>query len=416
LCYKTTKMKLIGPFRQIITLANLPLKGAIHENQVEVLEDGGIIIDDETIVEIGNFETLSQQHPTIEIEHIETEQILLPGFVDSHTHVCFGGNRAKDFAMRLDGKTYLEIAESGGGIWSTVTETRKKTVDELKDITLKHIAQLAKQGITTAEVKSGYALSVEGEIKMLEAINMANQESEIDLIPTFLGAHMKPKDFEGSNKEYLELLVKEVFPKLKSDDLANRIDIFVEQSAFSVEEGDYFLNEAKNQGFDITIHADQFTAGGSYLATKFDALSADHLEFSGEEEVKKLANSDVVATVLPGASIGLGMQYAPARKLLDAGCCVSIASDWNPGSAPMGNLLTQASVLATFEKLSMAEVLAAITFRAAKALNLADRGTIEKGKKADFISFSTFDYRNIIYYQGQLQPTNVWKNGALINQ
>ena len=409
-------MKLIGPFRQIITLANLPLKGAIHENQVEVLEDGGIIIDDETIVEIGNFETLSQQHPTIEIEQIKTEQILLPGFVDSHTHVCFGGNRAKDFAMRLDGKTYLEIAESGGGIWSTVTETRKKTVDELKDITIKHIAQLAKQGITTAEVKSGYALSVEGEIKMLEAINMANQESEINLIPTFLGAHMKPKDFEGSNKEYLELLVKEVFPKLKADNLANRVDIFVEQSAFSVEEGDYFLNEAKNQGFEITIHADQFTAGGSYLATKYNALSADHLEFSGEEEVKNLANSNVVATVLPGASIGLGMQYAPARKLLDAGCCVSIASDWNPGSAPMGNLLTQASVLATFEKLSMAEVLAAITFRAAKALNLADRGTIEKGKKADFISFSTFDYRNIIYYQGQLQPTHVWKNGALINQ
>lgn len=416
MCYKTTKMKLIGPFRQIITLANLPLKGAIHENQVEVLEDGGIIIVDETIVEIGNFETLSLQYPTIEIQQIETEQILLPGFVDSHTHVCFGGNRAKDFAMRLDGKTYLEIAKSGGGIWSTVTETRKKTVDELKDITLKHVAQLAKQGITTAEVKSGYALSVEGEIKMLEAINMANQESEIDLVPTFLGAHMKPKDFEGSNQEYLELLVKEVFPKLKADDLANRIDIFVEQSAFSVEEGDYFLNEAKNQGFEITIHADQFTAGGSYLATKYNALSADHLEFSGEEEVKNLANSNVVATVLPGASIGLGMQYAPARKLLDAGCCVSIASDWNPGSAPMGNLLTQASVLATFEKLSMAEVLAAITFRAAKALNLADRGTIEKGKKADFISFSTFDYRNIIYYQGQLQPTHVWKNGALINQ
>ncbi|MFV0155660.1 imidazolonepropionase [Empedobacter falsenii] len=409
-------MKLIGPFRQIITLANLPLKGEIHENQVDILENGGIITDNETIVEIGHFETISQQHPNIEIERIETEQVLLPGFVDSHTHVCFGGNRAKDFAMRLDGKTYLEIAESGGGIWSTVTETRKKTVDELKDITLKHIAQLAKQGITTAEVKSGYALSVEGEIKMLEAINMANQESEIDLIPTFLGAHMKPKDFEGSNKEYLELLVKEVFPKLKSEELANRIDIFVEQSAFSVEEGDYFLNEAKKQGFDITIHADQFTAGGSYLATKHHALSADHLEFSGKEEVKNLANSDVVATVLPGASIGLGMQYAPARKLLDAGCCVSIASDWNPGSAPMGNLLTQASVLATFEKLSMAEVLAAITFRAAKALNLTDRGTIEKDKKADFISFSTFDYRNIIYYQGQLQPTNVWKNGSLINQ
>ena len=409
-------MKLIGPFKQIITLANLPLKGKLNDNQLEIIENGGIIIDEETILEVGDFEFLSENNSTIEIEQIESEQILLPGFVDSHTHICFGGNRAKDFAMRLDGKTYLEIAESGGGIWSTVTQTRNKTVDELKDITLKNSVQLTKQGITTAEVKSGYALSVEGEIKMLEAINMANQETEIDLIPTFLGAHMKPKDFEGSNKEYLEILIKEVFPKLKSDQLANRIDIFVEQSAFSVEEGDYYLNEAQKQGFEITIHADQFTPGGSSLATKYNALSADHLEFSGEEEVKNLANSDVVATVLPGASIGLGMQYSPARKLLDAGCCVAIASDWNPGSAPMGNLLTQASILATFEKLSMAEVLAAITFRAAKALNLADRGTIEKGKKADFISFSTLDYRNIIYYQGQLQPTHVWKNGALINQ
>ena len=409
-------MKLIGPFKQIITLANLPLKGKLNDNQLQIIENGGIIIDEETILEVGNFELLSQNNSTIEIERIESEQILLPGFVDSHTHICFGGNRAKDFAMRLDGKTYLEIAESGGGIWSTVTQTRNKTVDELKDITLKNSVQLTKQGITTAEVKSGYALSVEGEIKMLEAINMANQETEIDLIPTFLGAHMKPKDFEGSNREYLEILIKEVFPKLKSDQLANRIDIFVEQSAFSVEEGDYYLNEAQKQGFEITIHADQFTPGGSSLATKYNALSADHLEFSGEEEIKNLANSDVVATVLPGASIGLGMQYSPARKLLDAGCCVAIASDWNPGSAPMGNLLTQASILATFEKLSMAEVLAAITFRAAKALNLADRGTIEKGKKADFISFSTLDYRNIIYYQGQLQPTHVWKNGALINQ
>ena len=189
----------------------------------------------------------------------------------------------------------------------------------------------------------------------------------------------------------------------------------MEQSAFSDEEGDYYINQAQKQGFEITIHADQITAGGSYLATKYNAISADHLEFSEEEEIKNRANSDVVATVLPGASIGLGMQYAPARKLLDAGCCVVIASDWNPGSAPMGNLLTQASILATFEKLSMAEVLAAITFRAAKALNLSDRGTIEKGKKADFISFSTFDYRNIIYQQGQLQPTSVWKNGKQIN-
>ena len=408
-------MKIIGPFKQILTLAHLPLKGALKDEQLEIIYDGGIVVDEDLILDVDSFNTLQTKYPSAEIQFIEGEQVLLPGYIDSHTHICFGGNRAKDFAMRLNGKTYLEIAESGGGIWSTVTQTRAKTADELKDITLKRAEILAKKGTTTAEVKSGYALSVEGEITMLEGINLANQECEIDLIPTFLGAHMKAKDFEGTNQEYLEKLVLEVFPVLKEQNLTNRIDIFVEQSAFSINEGDYYLNEAKKQGFDLTVHADQFTPGGSSLAIKYNALSADHLEFSGDEEIKKLAKSNVVATVLPGASIGLGMQYSPARKLLDAGCCVSIASDWNPGSAPMGDLITQASILATFEKLSTAEILAGITFRAAKALNLMDRGTLEKGKKADFISYQTNEYQNIIYYQGQLQPSHVWKNGNLID-
>jgi len=408
-------MKIIGPFKQILTLNNLPLKGALKDEQLEIIEDGAILVEQDKIVEVSTFENLKTTYPSIEIDFIKTDQILLPGFVDSHTHICFGGNRAKDFAMRLNGKTYLEIAESGGGIWSTVTQTRAKTADELKDITLERAEILAKKGTTTAEVKSGYALSVEGEIAMLEGINLANQECEIDLIPTFLGAHMKAKDFEGSNQAYLEILVNEVFPIIKEKKLTNRIDIFIEQSAFSVEESDYYLNQAKENGFEITVHADQFTTGGSELAIKYNALSADHLEYSTANEIKALAKSDVVATVLPGASIGLGMQYSPARKLLDAGCCVAIASDWNPGSAPMGDLLTQASILATFEKLSMAEILAAITFRAAKALNLSDRGTLEKGKKADFISFPTSSFQNIIYYQGQMQPKNVWKNGNLIH-
>lgn len=408
-------MKIIGPFAQILTLANLPLKGKLKDEQLEIITDGGILIENDIILTVDNFQELIQKFPTAEVEKIETEQVLLPGFIDSHTHICFGGNRAKDFAMRLDGKTYLEIAESGGGIWSTVQQTRAKTADDLKDITLKNVEKLIRKGTTTAEVKSGYALSIDGELKMLEGINLANQECEIDLIPTFLGAHMKAKDFNGTNKEYLEQLVSEVFPKIKADKLANRIDIFVEQSAFSVEEGDYYLNEAKKQGFQITIHADQFTSGGSELAIKYNALSADHLEFSGEKEVAYLAQSDVVATVLPGASIGLGMQYAPARQLLDAGCCVSIASDWNPGSAPMGDLLTQASILATFQKLSSAEVLAAITYRAAKALDLSDRGILTKDMKADFISFPTSNFQNIIYHQGQLEPENVWKNGNLIH-
>ncbi|ADX67098.1 MULTISPECIES: imidazolonepropionase [Weeksella] len=407
-------MKLIGPFTQILTMRNLPMKGTIKDEQLELIENGGIIVENGFIRQVGNYKQLREQNPAIELEEINTEQVVLPGFVDSHTHICYGGNRAKDFAMRLNGKTYLEIAESGGGIWSTVTQTRSKSPDELKDITLHHIDKLIAQGITTAEVKSGYALSVEGEKNMLQAIGMAKQETPIEVVTTFLGAHMKPKDFEGSNRDYLEHLVQEIFPVLRKEYQCNRVDIFVEQSAFSIEEGDYYMNEAKKQGFELTIHADQFTAGASQLAVKYQALSADHLEFSGKDEIMALSQSDVVATVLPGASIGLGMQYAPARKLLDANCCVSIASDWNPGSAPMGNLLTQASILATFEKLSMAEVLSAITFRAAKALNFSDRGIISEQKIGDFISFSTSDFRNIIYEQGQLQPTNVWKDGRLI--
>lgn len=403
-------MKLIGPFSQLITLAGIPLKGAVKDEQLEILENAGILTENGIILKTGLFSDLKNEFPQAEIEEIEGKNVLLPGFVDSHTHICFGGNRSKDFAMRLNGKTYLEIAESGGGIWSTVTNTRKEPEENLFQSTFEKAEKLLRKGITTIEIKSGYGLSVEDELKMLRAINRVKTESRADIVPTFLGAHMKPRDFEGSNTEYLKLLVSEVFPVLKNEKLSNRIDIFTEKSAFSVEESRIYLQKAKEQGFEITIHADQFTPGGSHLAVEFGALSADHLEFSGENEIKALSKSNVVATALPGASIGLGMQYTPARKLLDAGACLSIASDWNPGSAPMGDLLTQASVLATFEKLSTAEVLSGITFRAANALNYTDRGTLEAGKKADFVSFPTNDFRDIIYYQGQLKPNKVWKN------
>lgn len=407
-------MKLIGPFSQILTLNNLPLKGTLKDEQLELISNSGILINNEKIIKIDDFQTLKKEFPQAQIEEITEPSVLIPGLIDSHTHICFGGKRSKDFAMRLNGKTYLEIAKSGGGIWSTVTNTRKETLENLTISTLEKAQKLLHNGITTLEIKSGYGLSVEDEIKMLKAIDQVKSQIPATIVSTFLGAHMKPRDFEGSNLEYLEMLVNEAFPILKKDNLSNRIDIFTEQSAFTVEESRYYLQEAKNQGFEITIHADQFTPGGSALAVEFDALSADHLEFSSEEEIQLLAKSNTVATALPGASIGLGMQYTPARKLLDAGACLSIASDWNPGSAPMGDLLTQASILATFEKLSMAEVLAAITFRAAKALNFTNRGILAENYKADFVSFPTEDFRDIIYYQGQMKPNNVWKNGILI--
>lgn len=404
-------MKLTGPFSQIVTLAGIPLKGAVKDEQIEIIPNAGILTQNGKILRTGNYEELKKEFSNAELEETDGKNVLLPGFVDSHTHICFGGKRSRDFAMRLNGKTYLEIAESGGGIWSTVTNTRKEPQENLYTSTFENTQKLVKNGITTIEIKSGYGLSIEDELKMLRAINQVKNNSKAEIVPTFLGAHMKPRDFEGSNSEYLEILVNEIFPILKEENLSNRIDIFTEQSAFSVEESRIYLQKAKENGFEITIHADQFTPGGSHLAVEFGALSADHLEFSGENEIKALAESDVVAVALPGASIGLGMQYTPARKLLDAGVSLSIASDWNPGSAPMGDLLTQASILATFEKLSMAEVLSGITFRAAKALGFTDRGSLETGKLADFISFPTDDFRDIVYYQGQLKPNGIWKNG-----
>lgn len=408
-------MRLTGPFSQLLTLTGIPLKGKVKDEQLEIIKNAGIVTNDGIIKKVGNYNELLKEFPNIEIEEIIGDKVLLPGFVDSHTHICFGGKRAKDFAMRLNGKTYLEIAESGGGIWSSVSNTRNESFENLFQNTFKRAENLLKNGITTIEIKSGYGLSPEHEIKMLEAINEVKRKSRATIVPTFLGAHIKPHDFGGSNSEYLEILVNDVFPVIKAKNLTNRIDIFTERSAFSIEESRNYLQKAKDNGFDITVHADQFTPGASVMAVAFEAVSADHLEYSDENDIKALAESDTVATVLPGASIGLGMQFAPARKLLDSGACLAIASDWNPGSAPMGDLLTQASILATFEKLSMAEVLSGITFRAAKALKLTDRGALEKDRRADFISFPTSDFRDIIYNQGQLRPDCVWVGGKFID-
>lgn len=408
-------MKIIGPFKQILTMSNIPLKGAVKDEQLEILTDAGLAVKDGKIEDVNNWSIIQEKYPSAKIEEITEDLVLLPGFIDSHTHICFGGKRSKDFAMRLNGKTYLEIAESGGGIWSTVTNTRKDTMEELSESALMRSNHLIKNGVTTIEVKSGYGLSIDDELKMLEAIQKLKNSTRATIIPTFLGAHMKPRDFEGNEAEYLNLMADELFPIIQEKGLSNRVDIFTEKTAFSIEDSHNYLKKAKELGFDLTVHADQFTAGSSIMAVELGAISVDHLEFSGKEEIKAIANSNTVAVALPGASIGLGMQFTPARKLLDAGACLAIASDWNPGSAPMGDLLTQASILATFEKLSMAEILSAITFRAAKALNLNDRGRLEKGLQADFISFATEDFRDIIYYQGQLKPNQIWLSGEKWN-
>ncbi len=402
---------IIGPFSQLLSMRNLPKKGAMKDELLEIIPNGGIVVADGLIQEIGDFKALCIQHATATIERIESDMVALPGLIDAHTHISFGGTRAADFAARNGGVSYLEIAKAGGGIWSTVTQTRAASQEKLAELTQQRLDKLLQNGITTVEAKSGYGLNVEQELKILRAINQAKNLHAVDVVPTCLAAHMVPKDFDGSEEEYLGILLNELVPQIKEEGLCNRFDVFIEDSAFGIESSKTYLNALKSQGFEITVHGDQFTTGGSKVAVEVGALSVDHLEVSGDEEIALLAKSDVVPVALPGASIGLGCSFTPARKLLDAGCSLAIASDWNPGSAPQGNLVAQASILCTFQKLSAVEVLAGITVRAAHALGLKDRGVLKQGMLADMVAFPGTDYREILYQQGELKASAVWKKG-----
>lgn len=386
-------------------MQGVPTHGPIADEQLEINKQSGIIVDGGIIIEIGDYNELGNKYERIvRIKPDNETWVALPSFVDCHTHICWGGTRVEDYAARVAGKSYLEIAESGGGIMTTVRATREATEEKLVDGILARVDQHLKRGITTIEVKSGYGLTASDELKMLRAIKAANAQTKASLIPTFLGAHIKPKDFKGTNRAYLHMLLDEVIPEIRNEDLANRADIFVEEGAFTIEEAKWYAGTLKESGFELTMHVDQFHAGGSVLANKLECVSADHLEFTDEEGIKAFSNSKTVAVALPGASLGLGMQFTPARELLDANASVAIATDWNPGSAPMGDLVTQASILGASQKMSIAETLAGITTRAALALRI-DKGVIREESEAHFNIFATDNYRNIFYQQGQLRPS-----------
>lgn len=408
-----TNRKLIGPFRQILTMTGLPGRGALKDEQLEVLSEGGILIEGKKIVALGKFSQLQQQFPQAITEWIHEDMVALPGWIDAHTHICFAGSRAKDYAARNNGKSYLNIAKAGGGIWSTVQHTRAADVDHLLGLTMQRLDRHLKNGVTTVEVKSGYGLSVAEELKQLRVINQANQEHPADLVSTCLAAHIVPKEFKDA-KAYLENILAELVPQIQAEKLTRRFDVFVEDTAFTPEIATQYLNTLSQKDFQLTVHGDQFSTGGSQVAIDCGAVSVDHLEASGASEIAALAQSETIPVALPGASIGLGCAFTPARKLLDAGCALAIASDWNPGSAPQGDLLMQAAILGAFEKLSAAEVFAGLTFRAAQPLRLSDRGILKKGNIADFIAFPTDHFSEILYHQGLLKVKKVWKNGQLI--
>ncbi|NNK19460.1 MAG: amidohydrolase family protein, partial [Maribacter sp.] len=273
-------MKLIGPFKQIVPMRGLALKGAISDNQLEIIKDGGILIENDKIRAIGNFPKMiaGAKGNAIEVHQLSGDHTCLPGFVDAHTHICYGGSRANDYAMRNSGKTYLEISNAGGGIWDTVTQTRKATKEALVKGIIKRAKRHLANGVTTIEVKSGYGLSVTEELKMLYAIKQADQTLATDLVTTCLAAHMFPRDYNGNPEEYLEEMATNLLPVLKEENLTDRIDAFIEEGAFTPEFIEPYFNKTRELGFDITDHADQFSTGGSEVAIRHNAISADHLE------------------------------------------------------------------------------------------------------------------------------------------
>ncbi len=406
--------KLTGPFRQIITMDHLERKGPITDSMINIIENGGVIVENGTIREVDDFEKLHRKYK-VPVEEITGPSVLTPGFVDAHTHICYAGTRANDYAQKIQGITYQEILAMGGGIYSTVEKTRQSDFDTLKNETFNRVDRHFNSGITTMEIKSGYGLSLPDEIKMLDVINSINETSTPDLVSTCLAAHVKPMEF-NDNETYLDFIRSDILPLIRERDLSRRVDIFIEENAFQPKESQKFLVKAQALGFEITVHADQFSRGGALVAATVGATSADHLESSQDKDIRALVNNNVTAVVLPGASLGLAMDFAPARKILDAGACLAIASDWNPGSAPMGDLLLQSALLSNFEKLTFAETMAGITFRAASVLGMDDRGILRQGKLADMISFPTDDHREILYNQGMLKPDMIWKNGNLFTK
>ena len=406
-------MKLIGPFAEVLTLDKLPVRGPLKDEQLQMVKKGGILVKNESILQVGNFEALRKESDA-EIEEVTGSLTAFPGFVDCHTHICFGGSRAKDFAARNSGKTYQEIASAGGGIWDTVTQTREADQGTLENTTADRLNTLLRRGVTTVEIKSGYGLGLD-ELKILRAIQSVAKKHRADIVSTCLAAHIVPGEFQNE-EEYLTYILNNLEPFIEQERLTRRFDIFIEENAFSKKAALPYLLTLKKRGYDLTVHGDQFSTGGSEVAIECGALSVDHLEASGDTEVAALSKSTTVPVVLPGASLGLGLPFGPARRLLDAGCGLAIASDWNPGSAPNGNLLTQAALLGTYEKMSAAEVFAAITYRSARALNLFDRGVLKEGMVADITAFPTDDYREVLYHQGEMQPAQTWKRGQRIDE
>lgn len=383
--------------------------------ELTVICDGAVVIDGERIQWIGPAADLPPLPLDAEIIDAAGKTIL-PGWIDSHTHLVFAGSRESEFEQRLQGLTYQEIAAQGGGINATVAQVRQATSNELKALTRQRLARLLRFGVTTVEVKSGYGLSLADELKCLSVIADINAESPFELIPTFLGAHAIPPEYRTDRDGYIRLLLDEMLPEIARCRLARFCDVFCETGVFSLAESQLILTRAQQLGFDLKVHADELTPlGGAELAARLGAVSADHLLCITERGVDALASTETVATLLPGTALFLGMNYAPARRLIERGVAIALASDCNPGTCPTENLPLVGTLACTQMKMLPAEVVNALTHNAAAALGSADRiGALARGKQADIVIYDVPDYRRIFYHFGVSHVWKVIKRGRVV--
>lgn len=338
-------------------------------------------------------------------------RLVLPGFVECHTHTVFAGSRGFEMEMKFQGEPYLEIAKKGGGILSTVQATRLATKDQLEKLNRERIQKFIEQGVTTLEIKSGYGLNLETEIKMLESIP---DDTGIDIVKTFLGAHAKPTEF-STHADYLKELAEKYLPEIKKRNLATRADIFIEKSFFETSDAKQYLQKAKSLGFDLTIHADQLSlSGGTDLACELQAHSADHCIHITDQEIKKLKASKTVAVLLPAADLYLKCAYPPARKIIEGGGVVALSTDFNPGTSPTQDLALVGMLARREMKMTLDEVIVAYTTGAAQALGLQDKiGKLEKGFQADFTVWDC-DEGDLFLNIGNQKPDQVYKLGHLM--
>jgi len=410
---------LIAHCRQLLTLRGprQPRRGR-QLSQLGLIGDGAILIHDGHIKAVGPTRRVERHPMARRARKINArDYVVLPGFVDSHTHLIFPASRADDYERRIGGATYEQIARRGGGILSTVRKLRRAPATQLLAQARGWLDEFAAHGTTTLEAKSGYGLNLAAEIKTLEIIRQLNGEGPLELVPTFLGAHVVPPEHKRRPQRYVELLVGRIIPTIASRGLAEFCDVFCDRGAFTPAQARRILTAARVCGLELRLHAEQLArTGGTRLAIDLHAASVDHLERVNRADIRALAGSDTVCTLLPGAVFHLGKStYAPARALIDAGAVVALATDFNPGTAPSVSMPMVLSLACTQMRMTPAEAVAAATINAAHALRRADRlGSLEPGKQADLCAFELCDYREIPYYFGTNLCRWTLKRGQVI--